>query len=235
MLGARLLTSACVAVEKFPGTAQCLSEGTLLANLARVNSAGRSTAPGPRPKHALFQQCKLLEAPRELFGLLCHVCFGRSLPCDSTLRHRRFPLGPSILTSRASRFARVLDCRRLLIAAGCCAATAAAAGTLLLVPLLLLLGSALLLLGWCCRLLLLGLPAAGAACCRAAAARGLHHAVAAKAAAAVYDRLRGDWPRRRRRRRPTTTMGCRAGIGGNDKTRTKMSQVSQMATMTTRR
>ena len=75
MLAARLLTSACGAVEKFPGTAQCLSEGTLLANLARVNSAGRSTAPGPRPKHALFQQCKLLEAPRELFGLLCHVCF----------------------------------------------------------------------------------------------------------------------------------------------------------------
>ena len=86
--------------------------------------------------------------------------FGRSLPCDSTLRHRRFPVGPSILTSRASRFARVLDCRKLLIAAGCCAATAAAAGTLLLVPLLLLLGSALLLLGWCCRLLL-GLHAAG--------------------------------------------------------------------------
>ena len=135
--------------------------------------------------------------------------FGRSLPCDSTLRHQRFPLGPSILTSRASRSARVLDCRILLIAAGCCAATAAAAGTLLLVPLLSLLGSALLLLGWCCRLLLLGLPAAGAACCRAAAARGLHHAVAAKAAAAVYDRLRGDWPRRRWRRRRcrSTTTG----------------------------
>ena len=77
MLAATLLTSACVAVEKFPGTAQCLSEGTLFAVcfLARVNSAGRSTAPGPRPKHALFQQCKLLEAPRELFGLLCHECF----------------------------------------------------------------------------------------------------------------------------------------------------------------
>ena len=50
MLAARLLTRACVAVEKFPGAAQCLSEGTLLANLARVNSAGRSDGAWASPQ-----------------------------------------------------------------------------------------------------------------------------------------------------------------------------------------
>ena len=134
--------------------------------------------------------------------------FRRSLPCDSSLRHRRFLLGPSILTSRASRFARVLDCRILLIAAGCCAATAAAAGTLLLVPLLLLLGSALLLLGWCCRLLLLlGLHAAGllllGACIRLLRQKLRQRFTTGSVA--IGHAGGGDDDDRRRRCRPTTT------------------------------
>ena len=138
-----------------------------------------------------------------------YVC-RRSLPCDSTLRHRRFPLGPSILTSRASRFARVLDC---------------AAGTL--VPLLSLLGSALLLLGWCCRLLLLGLHAAGLlllGACITLLRQKLRQRFTTGSVAIGHAGGGDDDDADRQRR------GCR----GNDRTRTKMSQGSRMATMTTR-
>ena len=136
--------------------------------------------------------------------------FGRSLPCDSTLRHRRFPLGPSILTSRASRFARVLDCRILLLAAA------------LLRPLLLAhccwchccccwarrcccLGGAAGCCCWGC--LLLGLPAAGLlllGACVTLLRQKLRQRFTT-GCVAIGPAGGGDDDERRRRCRPTTT------------------------------
>ena len=75
MLGARLLTSACVAVEKFSGNSAVFERGYFVSKSCSRQFCRSFHGAWASPQACTVQQCKLLEAPRELFGLLCHVCF----------------------------------------------------------------------------------------------------------------------------------------------------------------